>query len=78
MIARPDALSLRLGSCCSDIKWTSIVFGACCLISASTEPSMDLPDRSHNATVKLSGDTSIATWTECLTDHPGLYSVGVR
>lgn len=72
MITRPDALSFRLGSCCSDIKWIPIVFGACCSISASTEPSIDLPDRSHNHTVKLSGDTLIATWTECLIDHPGL------
>lgn len=40
--------------------------------------SIDLPDRSYNHTVKLFGDALIATWTECLTDHPGLYSVGVR
>lgn len=72
MITRPDALSLRLGSCCLDIKWTPVVFGASCSISSSMEPSINLPDRSHNHTVKLFGDTLIATWTECLTDCHGL------
>lgn len=39
---------------------------------------IDLPDRSYNHTVKLFGNVLIATWTACLTDHPGLYSAGVR